>query len=93
MIKVIVIENFTLGRFNELKKIKRANVIKNQEGHLYVNDTFECTEEMYNYLTEGNKEKRAFVKLIEVIPDEDINKQDVEKPKTRTRKRKTIAKN
>ena len=83
MIKVQVIEEFRLGKFDELKNIKRASLDKNEKGHLYVNDTFECTEEMVEYLTTNNANKRAYVKVIEVIPEE-VKK--VEKPKRKSRR-------
>lgn len=88
MIKVIVTEEFTLGRFNELKSIERANTNKNEDGRLYINDKFECNEDMYEYLTIKNNEHRAFIKIIEIIPD----KEEIieEKPK---RRRKSVAQN
>lgn len=88
MIKVIVTEEFTLGRFNELKNIERANTNKNEDGCLYINDKFECNEDMYEYLTIKNNEHRAFIKIIEIIPD----KEEIieEKPK---RRRKSVAQN
>ena len=66
MIKVEVIKQFTLGRFNELKNIKRRNYDK--EGMLYVGDTFECTQEMAEYLL-GQTDDKQVVKVIEVIPE------------------------
>ena len=83
MIQVKVIEEFNLGKFDELKNIRRANLDKNEKGHLYVNDTFECTEEMAEYLTTKNANKRAYVKVIEVVPEE-VKK--VEKPKRKSRR-------
>jgi len=67
MIKVIVTEEFTLGRFDELKNLERCSS-KNQRGRLYEGDTFECTEEMVKYLTGGNEEGATVVKVIEVEP-------------------------
>ena len=49
MIKVKVIENFTLGKFNELKNIVRSNPKQDLEGTLFVNDIFKNTEEMAEY--------------------------------------------
>ena len=69
MIKVEVIEDFTLGKFNELRNLVRKNPNKNEQGWLYLGDNFECTEEMVEYLTKTNKEGRAFIKVIEVIPE------------------------
>ncbi len=68
MVKVVVLENFSLGRYDELKNIVRAN--KDKKGNLFVGDTFECTKEMAKYLTneEPNPQNRAFVKVIATIP-------------------------
>lgn len=69
MIKVKVIEDFTLARFDEIKDtIVRASA-RNQDGHLYQNDTFECDLELAEYLTKTNKLNRAFVEVVEVIPE------------------------
>lgn len=64
MIKCEVIEDFTLGKYNELKNITRRN--KSKDGKLYVGDTFECEQEMAKYLTGDNPLKKAVVKVIEV---------------------------
>ena len=97
MIKVEVIEGFTLGgnndyKFKDLKNIVRAE--QEKEGELFVRDTFECTEDMAKYLKGENKLNRAFVKVIEVIPDEikrEEKKEEVveEKPKKVTKKKTT----
>lgn len=90
MIKVKVIEDFHLGKFNELKNIIRANYNKREHGKLYVKDTFECTEEMAEYLMGKNAKKRAFVEVIEVVPEEKVG--DIEKKTTTRRRKRTIAK-
>ena len=94
MIKVKVIENFTLGRFNELKNLVR-NSAGNTPGFLYVNDTFECTEELAEYLTKTNAKQRAFVEVIEVIPEEKpVETKQEEKAEIKpTKKRRTSKKN
>lgn len=79
MIKVEVIEEFTYERFDELKNITRANIVRNEYKHLYVGDTFECTEGIVDYLTKSNRFNKAYVKVIEVIPEE--------KPKKATTKK------
>ncbi len=88
MIKVEVIEKFTLKDFNELKNIKRKSVEK--EGTLYVGDTFECSKDMAKYLTGDNALKKAVVKVIEIAPQK-IEKEVVdikeEKPKKKNNKR------
>lgn len=90
MIKVEVIEEFTLGKFNELRNLVRSNPNKKEIGRLYVKDTFECDEEMADYLGGNNAIHRAVIKAIEVIPDE-VNEEATE-PKKKTAKRKTTTK-
>ena len=90
MVKVKVLEEFTLGKFNELKNIVRADENKNEIGYLYVNDIFECDLEMFKYLTGENSEDRAFVEKIEVIPAKKPAKKTATKSTTITKK--TIAK-
>jgi len=94
MVKVKVIDNFSLGKFNELKNIVRANPNQDLEGRLFKGDIFECTEEMAEYLTKTNAQGKPFVEVVEII----LNKLDdfvannkieiEEKPK---RRRRTIA--
>ena len=97
MVKVEVIETFHLGKFNELKNIKRKSVEEN--GTLFVGDIFECTKEMADYLTKDNALKKAFVRVTEVIPDEEPKVEKVEeieekpvKKTTRKTTRKSVAK-
>lgn len=96
MIKVIVLENFSLAKFNELKNIERASG-KNQEGYLFKNDKFDCEKEMADYLLSNNKLGKAFVKVIEIIPEESkVVKENKTKKVTTTKKetksKKSIAK-
>ena len=90
MIKVEVIENFTLKDFNELKNIKRKST--GQDGKLYVGDTFECSEKMAKYLTGDNLLKKIVVKVIEVEPKEkpkvEIKEIAVEMPKKKKKSKK-----
>lgn len=91
MVRVKVTDPFTLGKFNELKEIVRANPQNAKDGELYKNDIFLCDKEMAEYLTGNNKYKKAFAEVIEVIPDVKIDKEKVKEsinPK-RTTKRKT----
>lgn len=67
MIKLEVVKDFTLERFDELTNIKRATV-KNKKGHLYTRDTFECKKDLADYLTGGNDKNVVVAKIIEVIP-------------------------
>lgn len=93
MVKVEVIERFTLKDFKALKNIERKGVEK--EGELFVGDTFECDENMVNYLTGDNKLGQAFVKVIEVKPEikeepkEETIEEPKEKPKTTKKTKKT----
>ena len=73
-IKVQVIEQFTLGRFDEITNIVRKNADKH--GMLFKGDTFECTREMAEYLTGKNEKGKIVVKIIEVIPEKDISPKD-----------------
>ena len=71
MIKCEVIKEFTLERYNELKNIQRRRI--DTKGKLYVGDTFECDEKMADYLMGDNKDKQVVVRVIEVEPEkEDI---------------------
>ena len=94
MFKVEVLEEFTLGRFNELKNIQRK--AREEKGKLFVGDIFECDQEMVDYLLKDNALKRAFVRVIEIIPEKKISKVIDEEIKKETKKpksvRKTIAK-
>lgn len=94
MVKVEVIETFTLGAFKELKNIKRIEA--NVNGKLFVGDIFECTEAMAEYLTGKNNFKKAFVKVIEIIPEKKIEekskKEPTKKPATKKVAKKTSTK-
>jgi len=68
MIKVEVVEEFTLGDFYKVKETLKRKA-KEKEGKLFVGDTFECDENLLRYLTGGNPYGKAFVKVIEVIPE------------------------
>lgn len=67
MIKVEVIEEFTLRDFYKLRNIERK--ARAVEGRLFKGDTFECDENMMKYLTGDNQLKKVVVKVIEVIPE------------------------
>lgn len=93
MVKVKAKENFTLGRFAEIKNLVRATKY-NKDGAIIANDIFECPEDLAKYLTNEtpNPVKRAVVEVIEIIPEKQEKKvEKVEKPKT-TRTKKTVAK-
>ena len=99
MIKVKVIEDFSLTRYNEIKNIVRATS-KNEEGYLYVGDIFECNQDLVDYLSGNNRLGRAFVEAIEIIPEvvekpvEKVEKKETKKTTTKksTTTRKKVAK-
>lgn len=66
MVKVEVTEDFTLGRFNELKNIVRKS--QDKPGKLFKGDVFECEEDLVNYLSGDNALKKSFVKVVEILP-------------------------
>ena len=96
MVKVEVIQEFTLEKFNEIKNIVRKG--QDEKGKLFVGDKFECTKDIAEYLTGKNAKNVTVVKVIEVIPDiEDAKveenasntKQDAPVQPKRTRKKTT----
>lgn len=74
MIKVKVIESFTLEKFDELKNIKRAG--EDIKGVLNIDDEFECTKEMADYLSGNNPLNKKVIQIIEVIPAKEEKKED-----------------
>jgi uncharacterized membrane-anchored protein YjiN (DUF445 family) len=72
IIKCEAIQDFTLGKFDELKNIKRKGI--NQEKHLYIGDIFECTKKMAEYLLGDNPNQDVVIKIIEVIPNQKSKK-------------------
>lgn len=78
MIKCEVIERFTLGRFGELKNIVRATN-NNNIGELYVGDTFECEEDLAEYLMGNNDKKKIVVKVVEYKPEMKEEEKKIEK--------------
>lgn len=77
MIKCEVIERFDLKDFSKLKNIQRKAT--NVEGKLFVGDTFECDEDMADYLLGNNILKKVVVKVIEVEPKKEQAKKELEK--------------
>lgn len=69
MIKIEVIEKFTLADYKKLKNVKK--VMARKENEFGVGDTFECDKEMVDYLTGNNAFKKMVVKVIEVIPEKE----------------------
>ena len=71
MIKVEVTEEFTLKDFYKIKDslVRKARA---KDGWLYVGDTFECDEDMMKYLTGDNALNKVVVKVVEVIPENNV---------------------
>ena len=72
MVKLECIYEFSLRRFNELFNITRKNADKKENGLLYVGDTFECSQELADYLLGNNQSKMVVAKIIEVEPEKVI---------------------
>ena len=87
MVKCKVIEEFTLEKFDELKNIVRKS--KEEKGRLFVGDIFECNEDMAKYLTGDNPINKVVVKVIEIIPGEEIQKAIKKAVEETTEKRTT----
>ena len=77
MIKVEVIENFTLEDYNKLKNVKK--VISRKENEFGARDTFECDEKMVDYLTGNNALNKVVVRVIEVKPKIIIDEEKIVK--------------
>ena len=88
MIRVEVIEGFTLAKFNELQEIVRKNPQNAKEGELYIGDIFLCTKEMADYLLGNNKYKKPYVKIVEVIPEETATEEIIKTPTKRKKEKK-----
>lgn len=70
MIKVEVIEQFTLKDYEKIKdSIKRKSI--DIKGTLFVGDTFECDKEMCDYLMGKNEQGKVVIKVIEVEPEKE----------------------
>jgi len=94
MIKVEAIREFTLNEFDELENIQRATMRK-ERGRIYEGDTFECSKNMADYLLGNNAKKAVVVKLLEVTPEEEPEKNveikeeiKVEKPAKKKKSKK-----
>lgn len=91
MVECKTIKEFTLEDFDKLKNIKRID--KEEEGRLFVGDTFECDDKMADYLTGNNNAKQIVVEIIREIPEvkekSKEEKKEVKKPvRRKTTKRK-----
>ena len=67
IIKVEAIKPLTLERFDEIKNsIVRKGI--DTYGQLNVGDTFECSQDLAEYLTGKNSRGMIVVKITEIIP-------------------------
>lgn len=78
MIKVEVIVEFTLERFDEIKDSLVRRSVDPKSNKLLVGDTFVCEKELADYLMGNNEKGKVVVKVIEVIPEKikDISPKD-----------------
>ena len=83
MIKVEVIEKFTLADYEKLKNVEK--IMARKENEFGVGDTFECDKEMVDYLTGNNAFKKKVVNIIEIKPKE-IQAEEI-KPKKKAAKK------
>ena len=70
MVKVKATGKFNLAEWEKVKIIERANEGDNLKGTIYKDDIIECDKKMAEYLLGKNDYKRAFVELLEYIPEE-----------------------
>ena len=87
MIKVEVIKDFTLERFNEITNLKRGSS-KDKDKSLYIKDTFECDKKLCDYLLGNNPKSDTVVKVIEIIPEKAIKTEDITKKAKKSKKNK-----
>ena len=90
MIKVEVLQDFTLARFDEIENIERSR--RNETGKLFTGDKFECEKELADYLLGENPLGKAVVKVIEVIPEKVEAKEEPKEEKVIEEKPKTTKK-
>lgn len=67
LIKLEAIDSFTLSRINEISNLERNKII--EDNMINKGDRFECKKDLAEYLLGKNDYGKAFVKIIEVIPD------------------------
>ena len=85
MIVLKVTDEFTLGDFDKLKNIVRANPNKNEKGTLYRGDEFECDKAMADYITGGNRFGVSYAVIKEIIPE--VRKEIKKETRVRTPKK------
>lgn len=63
---VVVLHDFTLKDFDKIENVVRYRPYRNEYGWLYENDTFACSKEMFDYLTDVKKFNMPLVKLVDI---------------------------
>lgn len=101
MFKLQATEDFSLGRFNEIKEIERHSN-KNENGMVYSNDIIKCEKDLAMYLCGENPLHRTVVNLLELEPSKEdllitdenkIEQLEQEANKKSTKKRQKKSKN
>lgn len=80
MIRAKATLEFTLDKFNELKKLERKDLNKNKKGTIYIGDVFECDKGMARYLLGDNDKKAIVIEVLEVIPEKAETKNELGNP-------------
>lgn len=95
MVKLEVIQDFTLGRFNEIENLQRGTA-KNKEGWLYISDKFECEKDLADYLLGDNPVNKKVVKVLEIVPQKEEvkieEKKEIKEVKSKPNKKKKSSK-
>ena len=99
MIKVRALDDFYLSRYDEIKNLVRYQERNHREKTIEYKDTFECSEDLANYLLNKkgfeNPINKAIVEIVEVIPEikeEEVKveeQEEVKKPTVRKRRKTT----
>ena len=84
MVKLEAIESFTLRRFDEIKIVERKGT--DLFGFLEQGDVFECSKDLADYLLGDNAHNRAFVKVLEIIPEKKETKEEPYEPDSKNAK-------
>lgn len=75
MIKVKVINEFTFARYNEIKNLESKDRVEDKR--LFVGDIFECDKEICDYLMGKNPANMKVIDIIEIIPEQVEEKQEI----------------
>ena len=70
VIKCEAIKDFTLKRFDELINYKKKS--QSLKGHIGKGDTFECSQELAEYLSGKNDKGLKVIRILEYIPNDNI---------------------